>query len=110
MNRNNAVKVPGRVSEVSMKSNVTLETKNSLPTEQELKAKLPLCPNAGSGVHRYLWRAACILWEHCTDESTIERLVTEAVEGCGRDVTSEEIWNAVANSSPELRLGAERFP
>lgn len=72
-------------------------------TETELARLLPPCPRAGSGVHRYLFRASCILREHTQDELMIVRLINEAVQGCGRAVDMIEIEQAVFNSSPDCR-------
>jgi hypothetical protein len=70
-------------------------------TQQELARRIPACPTAGNGVHRYLWRAARMLWDLCDDEALITRILTDATANCGRRVEPVEIEDAVRNSSPD---------
>src|ERR1039458_6481384 len=59
---------------------------------------LTTCPKAGSGVHRWLFRAALKLHRHCPNKDELERLLDEATASCGREVPASEIEDAVSNS------------
>ena len=59
---------------------------------------LTTCPKAGSGVHRWLFRAALKLHRHCPNKDELERLLDEATASCGREVPASEIEDAVRNS------------
>ena len=67
--------------------------------EQLLQQSGP-CPRAGTGVHRWLFKAALNLHKLCPDENDQIAILTDAVAGCGRDVSRGEIENAVRNSHP----------
>jgi hypothetical protein len=73
---------------------------------QPPKAKLPwwaeevlaTCPTAGNGVHKWLFVTALKLHRHCPDKEELASLLDTAVSGCGREVSSTEIENAVRDS------------
>lgn len=75
--------------------------------EIHLRELLSSCPQAGGGVHSWIWHAAMKL--HTDYEPrTIKKLLTLATRNCGRD-TKREIDDAIRNSAPSLRSsGPER--
>jgi hypothetical protein len=87
---------------------------------QKLKSRereiLESCPNAGTGVHKWLFIAALKLHRSFSDKNHLAQVLAEATAKCGRDVPSEEIRNAVQNSlrivdgSSETEPGYRRWP
>jgi hypothetical protein len=70
--------------------------KTNLPRwTEELLAN---CPGTGKGVHRFLFRAALSLHRHCADKEEIAQLLSQATNGCGREVPAREIDDAIRDS------------
>ena len=67
---------------------------------QLVRNLLASCPNAGSGVHRWIYYVAGKLNPHFPDKDELERLLEEATANCGREVPAREIEDAVRNSDP----------
>jgi len=78
------------------------------PNTDDVKERLPRwakdalasCPPAGGGVHPWLFVTALKLHRFFPDKSELARLLTEATANCGRDVSDNEIWEAILNSQP----------
>ena len=68
------------------------------------------CPKSGEGVHRWIFSAALTLHRARVPESEMAGLIFNATKNCGRDVSSQEIKDAIVNSGRYLRDGisAER--
>lgn len=58
---------------------------------------LAAAPQAGSGVHKWLFSIARQLWPH-RERGEIIALLASAVSGCGRNVPEKEICEAVDNA------------
>ena len=77
-----------------------------------LQDLLDSCPNAGEGVHAWLFKVARYLHRyHSADE--IRQTLEDRVAGCGRTVSPHEIIDAVTNSGlcawqPSGRTASER--
>lgn len=71
-----------------------------LKLRQRMAGILASCPRAGSGVHRWLFVTALKLHHYCRDEAELARLITLGCSDCGRDVSEQEIDDAVYNSQP----------
>jgi len=59
---------------------------------------LSSCPPSGSGVHRWLFRVARVLWAYYPDASEIAQALEAASSGCGRRIPMREIVAAVKDS------------
>jgi len=62
-----------------------------------LSKELRICPRTGEGVHNWIFRMALKLHRHLSPEK-IAFLLRWATRNCGRDVTAQEIRDAVVNS------------
>jgi hypothetical protein len=62
-------------------------------------------PQAGSGLHRWLFRCALNLYVHF-DEQTIAELLLEKAQHCGRpiDRLEREIWSTIESARAYLWL------
>jgi hypothetical protein len=69
----------------------------SLPPKA--RAVLTDCPNTGGGVHRWLFRAACVLHECGAARDAIAEEIRQGSAHCGRPVSLREIHNAINNST-----------
>jgi hypothetical protein len=67
---------------------------------------LPEAPPAGSGVHRFIFRAACCGVEAKLPEFAIIDLIREKTRGCGRRVPVSEIRAAVIHAQSKTRSGS----
>jgi hypothetical protein len=68
------------------------------------------CPNAGSGVHSWIFLAALRL-KHLCDEKTACATITRAVARCGREVTESEIRDAVSSArNAKAGRGGPKWP
>jgi hypothetical protein len=66
---------------------------------QFLRDLLSVCPQAGAGVHNWLFRCARQLHAHYSDPGEIVRLLEAASHGCGRTIPQREITAAVQDAS-----------
>lgn len=80
---------------------------NALPTT--VRRLLANPPDAGRGVHRWLFRTARALHRCGLSEGDCETVLTCATAHCGRDVPNREIDDAVCNSRPD-RAHEHRLP
>src|ERR1017187_552042 len=87
-----------------MREDILSEMEKSGARRWKLRQKmadiLASCPRAGSGVHRWLFVTALKLHHYCRDEAELARLITLGCSDCGRDVSEQEIDDAVYNSQP----------
>lgn len=62
-------------------------------------------PQAGDGLHRWLFRAAVNLYVHF-DEQTIAEVLTEKAQCCGRspEKLEREIWSTIKSARAHLWL------
>lgn len=60
---------------------------------------LASCPDAGAGVHTWLFRAARVLHPFYSDKCELAHVLEAATAGCGREVPEQEIVDAVRNSA-----------
>jgi hypothetical protein len=78
------------------------------------KQVLATCPIAGNGVHNYLFVTALKLHRHVPDKCELAKLLENATANCGREVSDEEIWNAINNSQALAEgtapMGRQRSP
>jgi hypothetical protein len=63
-----------------------------------LRLELAQCPQAGAGVHSWIYRMARQLHWHYDDKDELADLLEDAVNGCGRSVPRREIEAAVNDS------------
>ncbi len=66
--------------------------------------RLSRCPEAGSGVHRYIYGTACLCREYYIDSQTAFRLIVDATSKCGRSVPFSEIYAAVSNAYSQTTI------
>jgi hypothetical protein len=76
------------------------ETGTRTENEDQILDLLASCPQAGDGVHNWLFRTAAALHGLELPGEKIVDCLTTATERCGRAVPSSEITAAVKNSSP----------
>ncbi len=74
-----------------------------------LRRRLGLPPKSGDGVHRWIFKAACILKEHY-QQPLVFRVIREAVSECGRSVHDREISDAIAASDHPASQSQEGPP
>jgi hypothetical protein len=68
------------------------------PVPNWLRLELGNCPQAGAGVHTWLFRMARQLHWHYDDKDALADVLEDAVADCGRPVPRHEIEAAVADS------------
>lgn len=71
--------------------------KSSLP--KFLRGQIGSPPQAGEGVHSWLFRTARQLHAHYSNKEEMAELLAAAVAGCGRNVSRREIEDAIAHSA-----------
>jgi hypothetical protein len=59
---------------------------------------LAACPRAGEGVHGWLFRTARQLHHHYPNKAEMAQLIAGACYGCGREVSVQEIADAITAS------------
>lgn len=64
---------------------------------QDLRRRLGPPPKSGDGVHRWIFKAACVLKEHY-QFPLVFRIIRETLSECGRPVHQREILDAIAAS------------
>ena len=74
---------------------------NPVPLRPHAVRFLATCPEAGKGVHRWLFKAALLLHGYRVPSVEIFAHLTAATRHCGRSLQVDEIKNAIQNSSPE---------
>jgi hypothetical protein len=68
--------------------------RDSITLPLRLQRLIGSCPQAGSGVHPWIFKAACKLQHRQTPAESFA-IIAAAVSGCGRDVPDREIWDAI---------------
>jgi hypothetical protein len=72
-----------------------------LPTR--IRDLLNSCPQAGTGVHKWLIKVAVKLHPFFTNKEDIAELLWKYSADCGRDVDDREVWEAIESSARWLK-------
>lgn len=79
----------------------------ALPTN--LRRRIGSPPEAGAGVHQWIFRAARLMRSTCNSDQTF-RIIRECVSDCGRCVPEREIKEAIRNARKDVIRIADSSP
>src|SRR4051812_24179172 len=62
------------------------------------------CPSAGTGVHRWLYKASINLHPFFANREDIAELLLKHSANCGREIDERELWAAIDDSARDLAV------